>query len=98
MCSATLLPEPDSPLRMMRRMPNTQPAGASGASGILPGGPRAPPRGSGPQRAARLRRVVVVAFFLVLLDAAIELVGEQIDSRVHVFLGGVGVYGVAAHV
>ena len=31
------------------------------------------------------------------MHAAVELVGQQVDGGVHVFLGGVGVDGVAAH-
>src|SRR5487761_1978030 len=65
MCRATLLPEPESPLTMIRRI------------------------GSGPQdsRGPRLEhvlRVVIARLLLVLLDAAVELVGERVDRRVHV--------------
>src|SRR5215831_10394744 len=42
--------------------------------------------------------VVVCPLLLVLLDAPIELVREQIDGRVHVFLGCVRVDGTTAHV
>src|SRR5215469_4552180 len=42
--------------------------------------------------------MVIVAFFLVLLDAAIELVGQQVDGRVHVLLRRIRVDGAAAHV
>ena len=47
---------------------------------------------------ARASRRVVGALFLVLLDAAVELVGQQVDGGVHVFFGGVGVDRVAADV
>ena len=33
--------------------------------------------------------------FLVLLDAAVELVGEGVDGGVHVLLDGIGVDGPA---
>ena len=40
-------------------------------------------------------RVVIGELFLVLLDAAVELVGERVDGGVHVLLDGVGVHGAA---
>ena len=33
----------------------------------------------------------------MLEHAAVELVGQQVDGGVHVFLGGVGMDGIAAH-
>ena len=91
MCSATLLPEPDSPLTMIRRMMAAAMAGpprAAGDAGCqLPRdaayGPAA--RRTALGRAPRdLGRVVVGELFLVLLDHAIELVGQRVDGRVHV--------------
>src|ERR1700739_293615 len=58
---------------------------------ILPGG------ASGAQRPA-LHGVMVCHLFLVLLDASIQLVGEQIDGGVHVLLGRVRMDRVTAHV
>ena len=131
MCKATLLPDPDSPLRMMMRTPPCYPAAAAlqvrgparlwrgwaaalaapGASAGVPTKSRILPIGLlldssvgrdfvgwlDAQRAHR-RGVVVGALLLVLLDAAIELVRQQIDGRVHVFLGCVRVDGTTAHV
>src|SRR5690348_11009903 len=48
-------------------------------------------------RLARFGGVFVRFLFLVLEDAAVELVGQQVYGGVHVFLGGVGMDGVAAH-
>src|SRR6202040_1074165 len=42
--------------------------------------------------------MVIGALFLVLLDAAVQLVRQTIDGGVHVFFGCVGVNGAAAHV
>ena len=39
--------------------------------------------------------MVIGELFLVLLDAAVELVGERIDRGIHVLLDGVGVDGAA---
>ena len=50
-----------------------------------------------PRRLAGLGGVVVGLHFLVLDDPPVELVGQQIDGGVHVFLGGVGMNGIAAH-
>src|ERR1044071_1656220 len=77
MCSATLLPDPDSPLTRMSLM----------RRGYLLDGPRL----------ARFRGVLVGLLFLVLEHAAVELVGQQVDGGVHVFLGGIGMDGIAAH-
>ena len=41
---------------------------------------------------------MIAALFLVLLDAAVELVGEGVYRGVHVLLGGIGMDRVAAHV
>jgi hypothetical protein len=76
MCSATLLPDPDSPLTRIA---------ASMSRLATPGD------------LAALPRRVVGFHFLVLDDAAVELVGQQVDGGVHVFLGGLGMDGVAAH-
>src|SRR5262245_18203270 len=53
--------------------------------------------GSSAVRPARFGGVVVGLHLLVLDDTPIELVGEQVDGGVHVFLGGFGVHGIAAH-
>src|SRR2546421_12510988 len=95
MCRATLLPDPDSPLRMMMRTPQwlstghcrRQSRGRAFRGAALP-----------PQRAAPLGGMVIGALFLVFLDAAVQLVREQIDGGVHVFFGGIRVDGAAAHV
>src|SRR5579871_6331444 len=88
MCRATLLPEPDSPLRTMMRTTGWYPQG-------LP--LQVPRRASG---LARLRRAGAVgdALFLVLHQAAVDLVGQQVDGGVHVLFGGVRVDGAAAYV
>src|SRR5262247_2588330 len=78
MCSATLLPDPDSPLTRMSLI------GMAGPS--LPA-----------ERFTRLGGVVIGLALLVLDHAAVELVGQQVDGGVHVFLGGVGMDGVAAN-
>src|ERR1044072_2376583 len=46
---------------------------------------------------ACLGGVFVGFLFLVLEHAAVELVGQQVYGGVHVFLGGVGMDGIAAH-
>src|ERR1700704_5166416 len=48
-------------------------------------------------RFARFGGVVIGLHFLVFDDAPVELVGEQVDGGVHVFLGGVGVDGITAY-
>src|SRR5262245_12897298 len=48
-------------------------------------------------RLARLGGVFVGFLFLVLEHAAVGLVGQQVYGGVHVFLGGVGMDGIAAH-
>src|SRR6187431_640410 len=50
-----------------------------------------------PDRLAGFGGVLVGFLFLVLEHAAVELVGQQVDGGVHVFLGGVGMDGIAAH-
>jgi hypothetical protein len=80
MCKATLLPEPDRPLTMIRRM--------HGPRVACPKVPKA--------RLDHLVGMMIAGFFLVLLDAAIELVGERIDGGVHVAVGRVGVDLIAA--
>src|SRR5215472_1615050 len=100
MCKATLLPDPESPLRMMMRTPPCYPATAplaNFAAAAALSGRGGPCRVSDAQRAHR-GGVVVGALLLVFLDAAIELVRQQIDGRVHVFLGCVRVDGTTAHV
>src|SRR5579863_6758052 len=90
MCRATLLPDPDRPLRMtMRTGLCSSSSGCAASAGAL---------NLRSRRAPPLRRVIVGALFLVLLDAAVELVGQQIDGRVHVLFGRVRVDRVAAHV
>src|SRR5262245_49504119 len=49
-------------------------------------------RGSGRTALLDVQRVVIGELFLVLLDAAVELVGQRIDGRVHVLVDGVGVH------
>src|SRR5262245_23583483 len=93
MCNATLLPDPDSPLRTMMRTAQWYPARPALQA----------PRCNALfalqlSWRAGLHGTVRTAFFLVLLDAAVELVGQQVNGRVHVLLGGVGVYRAAAHV
>src|SRR6185295_4554741 len=83
MCKATLLPDPDSPLTRMSLM-------VAGMTS-LPGYQAA----VGP---AGIRGMLVGLLFLVLEHAAVELVGQQVDGGVHVFLGGVGMDRIAAHV
>jgi hypothetical protein len=80
MCRATLLPEPDKPLTMISRID----------MGVTKAhlSPRA--------RLDHFLGVMVRGLFLVLLDAAVELVGERIDGGVHVLFGRVGVDLVAA--
>src|SRR6185437_7981878 len=93
MCKATLLPDPDSPLRMMMRTLPWYPAAAPLQVSVSD-------RPSGPLQAQGAYRggVVVGALLLVLLDAAVELVREQINGRVHIFVRGIRMDGVAAHV
>src|SRR6185437_2854871 len=86
MCRATLLPDPDIPLRTMMRT-----AARLALSRSLEDA------ASGAQRAA-LDRVMVRHLLLVLLDASIELVGQEIDGGIHVFLGRVRMDRIAAHV
>ena len=64
MCSATLFPDPESPLTM----------GFEDFLGVMVG-----------------------SLFLVLLDAAVELVGERVDGGIHILLSGIGVDFIAAH-
>src|SRR4029077_596372 len=94
MCRATLLPEPDSPLRMMMRTSQWLSTGTAAASPLV----RAAGAASHPQRAAPLGVMVVGALFLVFLDAAVQFVRQQIDGGVHVRFGCIGVDGAAAHV
>src|SRR5579859_475877 len=89
MCSATLLPDPDRPLRMTMRTVVCYPAAAVLAKRAAM---------SAARRAPSLRGMMICALLLVLLDAAVQLVRQQVDGRVHVLLGGVGVDGAAAHV
>src|SRR6185312_4440927 len=123
MCRATLLPEPDSPLRMMMRTAcRRYPARVTGAStprSVLdirgqdarlrpPGGGsplgrrRRRPRNeigvSDAKGAAGLRGVMIGELFLVFLDAPIELVGHQVDGRIHVLFRGICVNRAAADV
>src|SRR2546427_11874152 len=98
MCSATLLPEPDNPLRMMMRTAQWSSSRPRARKSLALGGGRCGRRPSHAQRPAPLDGVVIGALFLVLLDAAIELVGEQVDRGVHVLFGRVRVDVVAAHV
>src|SRR5271156_6120117 len=93
MCRATLLPDPDSPLRMMMRTAQSYPAAWPLQVPALVRLERA----SNAQRAC-LRGMVVVAFLLVLLDAPIELVRHEIDGRIHVLFGRHRVDGAAARV
>src|SRR5689334_4675847 len=87
MCKATLLPDPDSPLTRMSLMSWRLYPRSSGLPAYFPA--------VGP---AGVRGVLVCLLFLVLEDAAVELVGQQVDRGVHVFLGGIGMDGIAAHV
>src|SRR5690606_3279589 len=46
---------------------------------------------------ASLQGAVVVGFFLVLLHATIELVGQGVDGCVHILLNGIGVDCASIH-
>src|SRR4051794_27295170 len=87
MCSATLLPDPDSPLTRMSFIEWK----------LFLGCYRLLPAALSTIGLAGVRGVLVGLLFLVLEHAAVELVGQQVDGGVHVFLGGVGVDGVAAY-
>src|SRR5687767_8359199 len=79
MCSATLLPDPDSPLTRISRIEFSR---ASRSSAV---------------HLARFGGVFVGLHFLALDHAPVELVGQQIDGSVHVFLCGVGMNGITAY-
>src|SRR6185437_1368323 len=51
----------------------------------------------GAYHAAGLRGVMVGHFFLVLLQAPVELVGEQVDRRIHVLIDRLGMNRGATH-
>src|SRR5579862_6118277 len=83
-----------------------RPAGCSRAPDPLGGGRAAPlqcaesplERREIPCRPLSLGGVVVALLFLVLLDASVELVNQQINGGIHVFRGGVRMDGAATHV
>src|SRR5450755_493460 len=77
MCRATLLPDPESPLMMIRCI-------ALAAAAL-----------SGSAQPHGFFDVMVGGFLLVLLHAAVELVGERVDGGIHVPLGRIGVDLVA---
>src|SRR3979490_1243262 len=51
-----------------------------------------------PGGALGLARVMIAFLFFVLLDAAVELIDEQVDGGVHVFFGGDRVDDITTHV